>query len=138
MGTCSINKKDCPYNEKGDCVWEDADKPKTVAVDLDGTILRYNGWKGHKHFGEPIDGAKEALEEFRKMGFKIIIWTTRPDKRSIQEVLRKHNIPYDYINENPYQPPDVSNKIYADFYIDDRAIEFTTWKATLKRVKDRI
>jgi len=134
--TCDIDKRDCEYYDNGKCGWGDAKKPKTVAVDLDGTILEYDGWKGHNHFGRPIDGVRAALTELKRMGFVIIIWTNRFNREKIEEVLRKEGIPFDYINENPYQPPDISNKIYADFYIDDRAVEFRgDWKEVLVKIK---
>ena len=102
-------------------------------------MLEYNGWKGHKHFGEPIVSGfwgeflygipymmhpRDALRELKRRGYVIIIWTTRSNVEDVAEVLRKYDIPFDYIDENPYQPPDCSNKIYADVYIDDRAVKF--------------
>jgi len=142
--TCDIDNKDCPYYVDGKCTFEQTNRPKIVAVDLDGTIFEYNGWKGHNHFGKPIvsrswgevldikdaDGQykrmhpSEALREFKKRGWVVVIWTTRVDKERIAEELRKHSIPFDYINEHPWQPPDTSNKLFADLYIDDRAFRF--------------
>ncbi len=50
---------------------------KVIAVDFDGTLFEYDGWIDSNHYGEPIDGAKEAIEALREKGFKIIIFTTR-------------------------------------------------------------
>ena len=133
--TCEINLIECPYYSDGECTFENSDRPKVVAVDLDGTILEYNGWRGHSRFGKPIEGAKEALEELKRRGFIIVIWTTRFNTKEIGEYLRRCGIPFDYINENPYQPPDCSNKIYADYYIDDRAVEFRgDWASVLGKI----
>jgi len=116
-------------------MFEKIKKPKTIAIDLDGTILEYNGWKGHSWFGRPIRGVREALKKLKEAGFVIIIWTTRPNRSDVARTLKIHGIPFDYINENPYQPPDTSNKIYADYYIDDRAIEFDgDWKKVLEKL----
>lgn len=108
---------------------------KTIAVDLDGTIIEYDGWKGEDHFGKPIKGAKSALKTLKDKGYIIIIWTTRGDKDKVAKYLKEHDIPFDYINENPYQPPNTSCKIYADYYIDDRAVEFRgSWSEVLNKI----
>jgi len=132
---CEINNESCPYFENGKCTWSETPKPKTIAVDLDGTILEYGGWKGHSRFGKPLPGAKEALQKLKERGFVIIIWTTRDNKEEIARYLREQGIPFDYINENPYGPPDGSPKIYADYYVDDKAIEFKgDWQEVLKKI----
>jgi len=121
---------------KRKCDWHSYKRPKVVAVDLDGTILEYSGWKGQKHFGKPIDGAKEALQKLKDEGYVIVIWTTRRNTADIAKVLNMYGIPFDYINENPYQPPDCSNKIYADVYVDDRAVGFRgDWSKALLEVR---
>ena len=67
-----------------------------------------------------------------------MIWTTRCDEDIIQAALLKHNIPFDYINCNPNQPPDVAIcKPVADYYIDDRAVRFTSWSSVLSEIKER-
>jgi len=127
----------CRYFKDGECVWDKVERPKIVAVDLDGTILEFNEWKGHNHFGKPLKGAKEALQKLKEMGFVIIIWTTRKNREDIAKYLTEHDIPFDYINENPLQPPDCDIKIYADYYVDDRAIEFRgDWKEVLRKILD--
>lgn len=95
-------------------------RPKVVAVDLDGTIL-------HDEFpekGKPVDGMRKQLEALHELGWKIVIWTVRDENESVAAHLRKYDIPFDYINENPHGPPKTSRKIYADVYLDDRAITF--------------
>jgi len=123
----------------GNCIYADFPRPKVVAIDLDGTILKYSGWKGQKHFESPLPGVKEALLELKRRGYIIVVWTTRKNVRDIARYLRNHGIPFDYINENPYQPPDGSNKIYADVYVDDRAVSFTgNWQETLQEILKRL
>ena len=81
---------------------------------------------------------KEAILEFQKMGFKIMIWTTRAQKDVIKNACINAGIPFDYINENPNQPPEINpSKPVADYYIDDRALHFRSWDQTLKEVKAR-
>jgi hypothetical protein len=109
---------------------------KTIAVDLDGVILEYDGtWLGVKHFGQPIEGVKAGLETIRKLGFRIAIYTSRNNPmvkehhgdalsltRAVEDVLRFHEIPYDYISL--FKP-------LAAYYIDDRAIRFYNWPQTI-------
>jgi hydroxymethylpyrimidine pyrophosphatase-like HAD family hydrolase len=111
-------------------------KPKTVCIDLDGTIAHYTEWRGETHFGEPIEGVRQALEQIQQNGWKIIIFTTRSNTALIEEYLHEHSIPFDFINFNPDQPANaIGGKIYADAYIDDRAVPFNgDWQATLKEV----
>jgi len=111
--------------------------PKVVAVDLDGTLLEYDGWKGPAHFGKPIPGVLNALYELKKAGWAVAIWTTRRTDHALKAHLDKHNVPYDFINKNPFGPPQGSHKIYADVYLDDRALRFNGNTAGLaKRVMD--
>ena len=108
-------------------------KPKIVAVDLDGTLLEYDGWKGPAHFGQPIPGVVSALFELKKAGWAIVIWTTRKTDYALRAHLEKHDIPFDYINKHPWQPPGSSHKITADVYLDDRAVRFNGNTAGLAR-----
>ena len=52
-----------------------------IGVDLDGTLARYDGWKGIEHIGEPITikelSRKVAMNEcYLKKGFKEMFGTT--------------------------------------------------------------
>lgn len=107
---------------------------KTIAVDLDGTIARFDKWNGDKNIGLPVKGVRKNLKYIRdKLGFTIIIHTCRSDLEVVKEYLEDYKIPYDYINENPESPETVGDgKLYADYYIDDRAIEFNgKWQNVL-------
>jgi len=118
---------------------EKKDKPLTVAVDLDGTLAKMYKTYNSKSIPKPRDGAKEAMDELQKMGVRIVINTVRGDKKLIKNWLVKHEIPYDYINENPDQPPGSSDKITADVYIDDRAENGTEdWPKIMGKVKKRL
>jgi hydroxymethylpyrimidine pyrophosphatase-like HAD family hydrolase len=111
---------------------------KTICIDLDGTLARYDQWRGVDHFGDPIPGGKEALSELRRLGWTIIIYTTRGDRDKTRQFLEDHDIPFDYINENPNQPVDgLDGKLIADVYVDDRAVQFNgDWQDALRQVID--
>lgn len=112
------------------------DKQKMVCVDLDGTIAHYKEWEGEDHFGEPVPGARDALGKLRDMGWTVIIYTTRSNREKIRQYLEKNSIPFDYINESPSQPANaVGGKLYAQVYVDDRAIQFNgNWQETLAEI----
>jgi predicted mannosyl-3-phosphoglycerate phosphatase (HAD superfamily) len=97
----------------------------TVVVDLDGTICEHR----FPAFGEPIAGAREALQRLKEAGYWIIIFTVRtssyyqsvglynPEVNSPEAVsayLEQHQIPFDEIWKHD-KPP-------AMVYIDDRAL----------------
>ena len=99
---------------------------KTVAIDLDGVLAEYHGWKGHETIGAPIPGARELLTDLRQAGFVVVIHTTRGtpydpfthdprDPIVVANWLDKHKMPYDSVWTNPGKP-------VACAYIDDRAI----------------
>ncbi len=112
------------------------DKQKIVCVDLDGTIAHYKEWEGEDHFGEPVPGARDALGKLRDMGWTVIVYTTRSNREKIKQYLEQNSIPFDYINESPFQPANaVGGKIYAQVYVDDRAIQFNgNWQDTLAEI----
>jgi hypothetical protein len=96
--------------------------PKILAVDLDGTLLHYDDIE--KPLGEPVDGIVKELQAVKAAGWKIIIWTVRSNVEEIKKHLSRFEVPFDYINENPWQPPEGSNKVAATVYLDDRALTF--------------
>jgi hypothetical protein len=106
---------------------------ETVAIDFDGVISQYDGWKGCGVFGELMPDVKEAIVALKNAGKKIIIYTTRGETEQIAEYLAKHCIPYDHINHNPQNFGHMNpGKPIADVYIDDRAICFTgRWTSDL-------
>lgn len=110
-------------------------KPQpTIGVDFDGTLCDF----AYPGIGPVKPGAKEALELFRKLGYRIVIWTCRtchyhydifggdPAQPTMErqfviemkEWLDKNEIPYDEIDDGS------RGKLHADFYIDDKAIQF--------------
>jgi DNA-directed RNA polymerase beta subunit len=95
----------------------------TVAIDMDGTIaLPYTKFDPDK-IPNPRPGAKRVIKKFQQNGWRIIIWTVRGNTKLVRDYCHKHDIPYDYVNENPDQPKDGSKKIIADLYIDDKGID---------------
>lgn len=113
-----------------------ANNGKTISVDFDGVICQST----YPGLGPLIDGAKEALQLFKSLGFTIIIsscrscswnWDTyyagqpvthaseRKVYQDMIEFLQANGIPYDIIDDG------TKGKVSADFYIDDKGIRFT-------------
>lgn len=92
----------------------------TLMIDFDSTLVKNE---------KVIDGAKEALEQFKKDGWEIVIYSCRAHEKSgvadLKELLKKYDLPYDDI---------FIGKPFAQYYIDDRAVPFTTWTETAKKV----
>ena len=103
-----------------------ANKKENLICDLDGTLADYShGWIGPTKIGNPLDGAKEALDLLHKH-FRIIIFSVRneskPGHEAIVEWLKKYKMPYDAITS--IKP--------AGLLIDDNCITFGgNWKQTI-------
>jgi uncharacterized protein (DUF488 family) len=110
---------------------------KRIMVDFDGVLSKYEyGWQDGKLVDEPIERGKESLQQFKDMGFEVVIFTTRAIKdnyiqiENLKKWLEKYDIPYDYIT---------GEKLPAEFYIDDRAIRFeNNWNEVVEFVKNNI
>ena len=111
---------------------------KTICIDIDGTIVHYEDWKGDYHFGSIVPGAIEAMKELKSQGWYIIIYTTRGNKSAVESFLNCNGIPFDSINENPHQPENAKGgKPIADVYLDDRAVTFEgNWGKTVELVNN--
>lgn len=48
-----------------------------VAVDLDGTLAEYGGWKGAGHIGKPIPKMLERVKRWLAAGVAVRIFTAR-------------------------------------------------------------
>jgi len=86
-----------------------------IALDLDGTLLCYNGWVDQKHFEGPIKGAIEFVQELLKRGHDVKILTARTNHELVKQKIVEYGFP----------PLPVTNiKQGIDLLIDDRAISF--------------
>ena len=97
---------------------------RTICVDMDGVLAKYDGWKGVDHIGEPIDGAREFLRKLSKK-YEVAIFTTRcnavaqseyTERELIEKVrdwLQKHEMHWDLI---------IPGKPLCVGFVDDNAI----------------
>ncbi|MCM1220632.1 MAG: hypothetical protein NC548_39705 [Lachnospiraceae bacterium] len=96
-----------------------------IAVDFDGVITPNGHWPSA---GEANKAVIEWLKELRKGGNKLILWTIRTGEALETAVAfcQEHGLEFDAVNKNvpeiiEYLGTD-SRKVYANFYIDDRAV----------------
>ena len=126
---------------------EDATAAVWVAVDLDGTILESVPWPEdydptsgvQPPLGQPIPGSVDVLVELARLGWRISIYTARfgdetlpPETvqawaKEIAEHLQSNGVPFSDIW--------VGRKPRADYFVDDKAIQFDgDWAAILEQL----
>jgi hypothetical protein len=93
-----------------------------IAIDFDGTIVEHR----YPEIGPLRHMAKAVINELHRCGHTIIIWTCRDNGDTIgamRSFLEANEIPFYTVNANApglgFAP---RPKIYADIYIDDRAL----------------
>jgi len=101
----------------------EGDKQSTIAVDFDGVIADYDGWKGSSDFGPPREDVVEVLKVLQSEGWRIVIYSCRSSEE-IAPYLKQNSIPFDDINQNSAS---VSRgpKPSATVYWDDRAFPYS-------------
>lgn len=102
-------------------------RPETwIALDLDGTLAEYHGWKGIEHIGRPIPAMVSTVKVAMEQGVRFEIFTARvsgpPEeaieaKLHIKAWLKEHGLPNFAITAN-------KKKKFRQFW-DDRAVSVT-------------
>ena len=112
-------------------------KKVTIAVDFDGTLCQY----AFPEIGEQTVLQKKLIEiliKLRTNGNKLILWTNRGDNEKFKvlteaiEWCKEKGLEFDAINENLPNQKKISGyspKIMADYYIDDKALNFNNLKS---------
>jgi capsule biosynthesis phosphatase len=115
-------------------------KKYRFCIDLDGTICHIKNPNQNYIDIEPLPGAIEFLNELKSNGHYIIIYTARNmltyqdslgkiianQAPVVIEWLKKYQIPYDEL---------LFGKPFADYYIDDKSVEFKTWEKIKNKIK---
>lgn len=105
---------------------------KIIAVDFDGTLC-VNNWPD---IGEPNIALIEWLKQESLIGNKLILWTCRTDEMLKQAEVwcADHGLYFDAINVNIPESIELfgsdCRKVFADIYIDDKALSICAedWK----------
>ena len=109
----------------------------TLAVDFDGTIAHYRGYAGRGVFLDPLPGAADAIRRLKTQGWDIVVFTCRTEEDELRAYLNAHDIPFDAINVGMDPAMECSGKVYADIYLDDRAVTFHDWTSAPDAVQAR-
>lgn len=99
---------------------------KTVCVDLDGVLARYDGWKGDDHIGDPIPGAVESVTALAKFA-RVTIHSIRlnPVDPITREPRDNSDRVGSWLRANKFPPVTLwlkEGKPIAAAYVDDRAV----------------
>jgi len=94
---------------------------RTIAFDFDGVLATYAEGQ-YPEIGEPIEGMAKLTNDLKDQGWKIIIFTCRAAKE-VRQWLKDNGYAFDKINKN-IDDKGNSPKVYAEIYVDDRAINF--------------
>ena len=118
-------------------------KKLKIAVDFDGTLCTYAfpkiGEQSPKHLE-----LMQTLIKLREDGHKLILWTNRGDNEEypvLTEAIawcKERGLEFDAINENLPDTKKLSGpspKIMADYYIDDKALEFGSIESKTKTLE---
>ena len=97
---------------------------RIIAVDFDGTLC-WNAWPNIGPVNEPV---MDYVLHQQQTGAKIILWTCRRDKM-LDDAIKwcaERGLAFDAINENLSEVIRLfgsdTRKIYADEYLDDKAV----------------
>jgi len=90
---------------------------KTIATDLDGIIVEYDGWKGPEHFGKLQEGVKERLRRLSR-DHDLILFSCRMANTEaaahVYNFLEREGILNYFKNLTAVKP-------LADYFLDDKA-----------------
>jgi hypothetical protein len=115
----------------------------TIAVDFDGTLSEY----GFPHIGEQTEEHAQLLDiliKLKQKGHRLILWTNRGDNetyKSLTEAInwcKERGLEFECVNQNLPDQKKLSGyspKIMADYYIDDKALEFGTTESRARTLK---
>jgi len=110
----------------------------TFAIDFDGCLVEYK----FPGIGKPSLDQRELINMLIKLkasGHRLILWTCRgePLLQDAIDWCSSIGLEFDDINVNPFfeKKSGPSPKIVADYYIDDRALEFKSARSRKRTIK---
>ena len=112
---------------------------KTLAIDFDGVLSAYTGWKGELELDPPLPGAIEALREYLEH-YIVVVFTTRAATQAGRDALSHWFVDAGFSEfellsrEGKFTVSDT--KPPAWLYIDDRCYLFTGTFPTVNEIDD--
>lgn len=96
---------------------------RIIAVDLDGTLAQYDGWKGIGHIGDVIPGVANAMERAQAEGAEVHLFTARVSDP--KDAAESHQVISKWAEANHFNFASITavkHKFFSEFW-DDRAIQ---------------
>ena len=99
-------------------------KSEVFAVDFDGTLCQ----SAYPWIGDPIYEMIDWIKELKRMGHRIILWTCREGMSLVNAIVwcADQGLFFDAVNDNiethVKKYGNNCRKIFADYYIDDKAV----------------
>ena len=112
----------------------------SIAVDFDSTLCLTDGFP---NILGPNGNCFHILRKWQRMGCKILLHTMRYGKDLEEAIVWCSNCKmfFDGINHNPCEEardPEYQGKMYALFYIDDKAIGTPLLHSKYERIRDHV
>ena len=86
-----------------------------IAIDLDGTLLEYDGKYKSGVYGEPLKGSLDLVNKLQSLGHRVTVFTARSNSNDVMNYLIRKGFPKLTVT---------CEKTGFDMFIDDRAIPF--------------
>ena len=96
---------------------------RIIAVDLDGTLAQYDGWKGIDHIGPVIPEVANAMEQAQAEGAEVHLFTSRVSDP--EDAAEAHQVISKWAEANHFNFASITavkHKFFTEFW-DDRAIQ---------------
>lgn len=92
---------------------------KCYAVDLDGTLAKYDGWDGFRTIGDPIPMMMTRVKKWLSQGITVIIFTARASNPKFIPPVEK------WLESNGLPKLKITNKKTPNMtrFYDDRAVQ---------------
>lgn len=99
-----------------------------LAIDFDGVLCDGKNVEAGRRMGNPVNGARAAMERLRKDGHHLIVHSVRGGRPGhVRDWLRFYSVPFDEITN--VKPNDVA------FFVDDHGLRFEgDWTAAIEEM----
>lgn len=103
-----------------------SDRKFRIALDFDGVIHQYDGWRDGTIYGEPVAGVGDVLKRWSQL-YDLVVFTCRTPRGAVYWWIKEQfGLDLNVVVEKPH----------ADLYIDDRGLRFDgDWARTALQVE---
>lgn len=96
-----------------------------IGIDLDKTLVEYDGWKGVNHIGPLLPGAFDFVKELSDEGWFIILFSARAEDEKARKILGDWiRVTFPFIPERQLVTVTNVKMREIECFVDDRAIPF--------------